>query len=252
VATTQKLTGFLLLVLAIGVSVKPCGSQEATRLDSKSTKTEYSFSVRPGRPPLTFRVQIGESGKIGDALVFHQGEQVAFQTLASCDPQLAMELYQEDENRNLIEHADFNFDGFEDVELLQFHHSHLGKSIFCVFLWDDKAGRFRYEPQIPSPDPIPHPETKTITTHNDYMDGSYGDSTYVWSGKTVLEIASKGIAHEKSSPSCPWTAFCYKRINGKLRAVTLKPTGCDDTDPREVTCTPPPLRIINKPKAPPE
>ncbi|MBZ5727628.1 MAG: hypothetical protein LAP87_21850 [Acidobacteriia bacterium] len=167
-----------------------------------------------------------------------------------------MELYPGEEDLNLVEHADFNFDGFEDVELLQFRHPHLGKSIFCVYLWDDKAGQFRYEPQIPMPDPIPHPENKTITTHNEYFGGTQSDSVYVWVGRTVTEIATWGLANEYGmpggNPNCPWTAYCYKRINGKMRTVSMKRTGCDGTDPQEVTCTPPPLSMINAPKARPK
>lgn len=236
-----------IFVVTAGV-LETAKSQDVKPLDSKSARTEYSFSVRPGRAALIFRVQIGVNGKIGDALVFHQGERVAFQTLASCNTELAMELYSGDEDLNLIEHADFNFDGFEDVKLLQFKHSHLGKSIFCVYLWDDKIGRFRYEPQIPAPDPIPHPDAKTITTHNEYSDGSHYDSTYVWVGNKVLEIASVGLAHDNPSPDCPWTAFCYKRINGKMTTAFSKRTGCDDSAPEEVRCALPPLRIINAPR----
>ena len=245
-------TAFVLLALIIYPTSRLSSSQQIKPLDSKSAKSEYSFPVRVGRPPLTIRVQIGEDGKIGDALVFHNGERTAFQTLTSCQPELAMELYQGDEDTVLVEHADFNFDGYEDIKLLQQRNPHLGNSIFCVYLWDEKTGQFRYEPQIPLVDPIPHAENKTITTHHEYFGGTHSDSVCVWMYGKVTEIASWGLANEGGMPggdsNCPWTAFCYKRINGKMRTVTLKATGCNGADPEEVICTPPPVRTVNPPK----
>lgn len=154
-----------------------------------------------------------------------------------------MELFQGDEGKVLVEQADFNFDGFDDLKLLQFYHPHLGKAIFCVYLWDEKTSRFRYEPQIPMPDPIPHPESRTITTHNEYMGGTWSDSVYVWLAGKIIPVAEWGLINEAGNPGanteCPWTAWCDKRINGKMRNVASKPTGCNATDPEPVTCTPP-------------
>jgi hypothetical protein len=158
-----------------------------------------------------------------------------------------MELYEGDESIVLVEHADFNFDGYEDLKLLQFNHPHLGNSIFCVYLWDEKTSKFQYDPQIPMPDPVPHAERKTITTHHEYMGGTWGDSVYVWSGNKVIPIAEWGLANEAGMPgtnaNCPWTAWCAKRINGKMRNVVMKSTGCNDTDPEMVKCTPPPRSV---------
>jgi len=217
--------------------------QQLRPLDSTTAKTEYSFVVRPGRPPLTVRVEIGAGGKIGDALVFRHDGSTPLQRLASCRPDLAMELYQGDENMVLVEQADFNFDGYDDLKLLQVYVPHLGKSTFCVYLWDEKTSRFQYEPQIPMPDPIPHPESQTITTHNEYMGGTSSDSVYVWLAGKIIPIAEWGLANEGGSAGanadCPWTAWCSKRINGKMRNVAMKRTGCNASDPEPVRCTPP-------------
>jgi hypothetical protein len=43
-----------------------------------------------------------------------------------------MELTEYDDERELLKHQDLNFDGFEDVQLLQYYVPHLGKSIFCI------------------------------------------------------------------------------------------------------------------------
>jgi hypothetical protein len=53
-----------------------------------------------------------------------------------------------------------------------------------------------------------------------------------------------------TNPNCPWTAFCYKLVNGKMQTVVLKATGCNETPPEEVSCTPPPVETVNpaKPK----
>ena len=226
-----------------------CRCQQPRPLDSNTAKTEYSFAVRPGRAPLTIRVEIGTSGKIGDALVFHEGDPTPIQRLASCEPDLAMELYQGDDDKVLVEQADFNFDGYDDLRLLQFYHPHLGKSIFCVYLWDEKTSKFRYDPQIPMPDPIPHSESKTITTHNEYMGGTWSDSVYVWSEAKVIPIAEWGLANDAgmtgANVNCPWTAWCAKRINGKMRSVAMKSTGCNDTEPVPVKCTPPPRSVYS-------
>jgi hypothetical protein len=81
---------------------------------------------------------------------------------------------------NFLKHADLNFDGFEDVQLLQYFHPHLATSVFCIYLWDHSAGRFRYAPEIPAINPLPHPENKTITVHQDLFGGVFSDSTYRW------------------------------------------------------------------------
>ena len=58
-----------------------------------------------------------------------------------------MQLLEGDQKLVLVRHADYNFDGYEDLELLQYVNDHLGKSLFCVYLWDDKAGLFRHDQQ---------------------------------------------------------------------------------------------------------
>lgn len=224
-----------------------CNSQQPRPQVSRTPQTEYSFAVRSGKPTITIRIEIAATGKIGNALVFQEGTLDPIQRLASCQPNLAMELYEGDESTVLVEHADFNFDGYEDLKILQFHHPHLGKSIFCVYVWDDKTSKFRYEPQIPMPDPVPHAESKTITTHNVYMGGTWNDSVYVWSGNRVIPIAEWGLANEAGLPGtnadCPWTAWCSKRVNGRMRSVVRKSTGCNGADPETVNCTPPPRSI---------
>jgi len=211
--------------------------------DRQAVQTEYSFSVRPGGPSLVVRAQIGADGKIGAASVFHKGDQQPFQTFSSCMPDLAMELYEGEEGTQLVEHADFNFDGYEDLAILQYLHPHLGKSFFCVYLWDDKVGRFRYEPQIPMPDPMPDPTIQTITTHDFYQGGAVMVGVYVWSAGKVIQIAESELLNlvgtPQADPSCPWETTCAVRINGEMREIASKVTGCAGAEPERVECTPP-------------
>lgn len=141
-----------------------------------------------------------------------------------------MELNDHEEIPDLVQHDDFDFDGYEDLELLRYHVPHLGKSIFCVYLWDEKAQRFRYEPQMPTVDPVAHPETKTITTHEEWIGGTWGDAVYIWLGDKLAPIAEWGLANEAGLPEtnadCPWTAWCSNRIDGTMRKVVTKSTGC--------------------------
>ncbi len=217
--------------------------QQVQPLDSTAAETEYRIVVRSGRPPLIIRVEIGDGGKLGDTLVYHPGDSTPFQRLASCDPSLALDLNEQPTHRVLVEQADLNLDGYDDLKRLQFYDAHLDKSIFCVYLWDEKASRFGQQPQITLTNPIPHPENRTITSHSEFFGGTWSDSLYVWSAGKLLPIAEWGVTNEPSSTganvACPWTAWCAKRISGQMRKVATKVTGCANTDPVPVKCTPP-------------
>ena len=93
------------------------------------------------------------------------------------------------------------------------------------------------------PDPTPHPDNRTITSHNEYMGGDWSDSVYVWSAGKIIPIAQWGLINTSgeagANANCPWTAWCAKRINGKMRTVSRRVTACNDTDPVAVACTPP-------------
>jgi len=247
----EKIRGTLILVIMLHLVPRLSHAQELKALAAESLKTTTSFPVRAGRAPLTVRVRIEQDGTIRDSQVFRQGSQTPFQTIPPCQQNKVMRLYPGDEERALVEHADFNFDGFEDLKLLQDFVPHLGKSYFCVYLWDEMSGQFRFEPQIPEPDPIPHPEDKTITTQDVYSgDATYRHALYVWIAGKVTEIARWGVTRNEptvpgTDPACPWVAYCSKRINGKMQNVSTKEMGCNDIPVEEIACAPPPLRILN-------
>lgn len=148
-----------------------------------------------------------------------------------------MTLYEGDEQLALVGHADFNFDGFEDLKVLQYVNDHLGKSLFCVYLWDNRAGQFREERQLFGTSE-PDPKNKTIVTHDEYFGGPYIDETYVWRGPKLLLIATKGLLSGSSKPDCGFTSFCSRLVNGKMRRIE-KPTVCREGSIEEVSCPAP-------------
>ena len=117
---------------------------------------------------------------------------------------------------------------------MQYVNDHLGKSAFCVYLWDNARGRFREEPQLFG-NPQPDPTSKTIFTHDDYFGGVHTENTYIWSGAKLQVIATKGLGSGSSKPECGFTSFCSKLIAGKMQGVD-KPTACGDGPIEEVPC----------------
>jgi hypothetical protein len=143
-------------------------------------------------------------------------DRVPFQTLSPCNKELPLTLYEGDDRLRLVRHADFNFDGFEDLETLQYVNDHLAKSAFCVYLWDNGSGRFREEPQLLG-NPHPDPKNKTIFTHDEYAGGLYTDSTYVWNGAKLRLIATRGLLLGSRKPECGFTSFCSQKWKDKAR-----------------------------------
>jgi hypothetical protein len=201
--------------------------QSKKNLDPKLVRTRYSFSIHDGAPPLTFRVQVDDSSTITSVQVFQPSNATAFQTLPTCDKNLPMQLFEGDEQLALVEHADFNFDGYEDIELLQFVNDHLGKKIFCVYLWNPVSGRFQYEPQLFIADPFPHPDTKTITSHAEYFGGEHIDSTFRWEGAKLVLVGESGLVRGPKV-DCGFVEYSRKLINGKMQTVDEKYTDCDE------------------------
>ncbi len=142
-----------------------------------------------------------------------------------------------DSELELLQHSDLNFDGFEDLQILQFHHPHLGTRIYCIYVWDEKSGHFRYAPELPSINPVPHPESKTITVHQDWQGGIYRDSTFRWAGADLELINESGRVFGSDVKECSFTDYCDKRINGKMLTTLWRPVVCSDNrvDP-ELIC----------------
>jgi hypothetical protein len=222
----MKRTVLLLLLCVV------LGAQERLRpLDASTAKTIYSFPVAKGRAPFRFQVELDPTGMVTGASVFREGESTRFQFLPACQDRISDVFTEYDSELDLIEHADLNFDGFEDVELLQFFHPHLGSRVYCIYTWDDKSGTFHPAPEIPALHPTPHPESKTITVHQDWMGGVYADRTYRWTGAKFELIEESGRGHGSDDPKCLFTDTCSKLINGKMVTTLSRPAACEDDRP---------------------
>jgi hypothetical protein len=187
-------------------------------------KTSYSFPVRPGGKEFRFKVQLDDASMVTGVSVFREGESSPFQTLAMCGHNLPFQLLKEvDADRVLIKHADLNFDGLEDMELLQYYIPHLDKSLYCTYLWNSKTERFVYSPEISDiGDPVPHSEDRTLTSHEDWQGGDYQDGTYRWNGGKLELIEQDGLYGNPDNTKCGFTYTCRRLIDGKLVSTLEK------------------------------
>jgi hypothetical protein len=147
-----------------------------------------------------------------------------------------MELNEYDDERELLKHQDLNFDGFGDVQLLQYYVQHLGKSIYCIYTWSPQDGRFRHAPEIPDTDPVADPENKTITVHEDFFGGVFTDSIYRLSNGKAQLVVANGRVSGSSRADCGFTEYCSRMINGKMVTTVSRPSSCDHNEPAAVVC----------------
>jgi hypothetical protein len=116
--------GLLECALAAALLGTESNAQETLKpLEPGKAKTNYSFPIQSGSPLFRFAVQLDGTSSITGAQVFRPGESVPFQSLPACKRKddLHMELTEDDAERELLKHQDLNFDGFEDVQLLQYY-----------------------------------------------------------------------------------------------------------------------------------
>jgi hypothetical protein len=217
------------LLLFIGILL--CGdrahSQLKKPLDPKMANTSYTFEVRPGLR-FTFHVELDETSTIRAVTVFRENERTPFQTLPACDYTGRMQLFEGDEQTAIVEHGDLNFDGYQDVKLLTYLNDHLGKKIFCVYLWAGNTNHFRYEKQLLIADPIPHPETKSITSHSEYQGGTFADSTYEWRGTKLVLVAEDGTRDNVRYPECGPIHFSRRLVNGRILTTDEDSATCSE------------------------
>lgn len=62
--------------------------------------------------------------------VFREGDSRPFQTLPTCTAPPGDQLTEDEVGLELLKHADLNFDGFEDLELLVYYLPHLDKKLY--------------------------------------------------------------------------------------------------------------------------
>jgi hypothetical protein len=222
--------------IVILASSKPLSAQLKKPLDPNSALTQYSFSIRKDLE-VNVRVKLDATSTINGLSISRGGEKVPFQELPPCNDSLRMQLYEGDEALELVAHADLNFDGFEDLKVLQYINDHLGKSLYCVYLWDNGTGRFREEPTLSQIGNFtPDPQAKIISAHEDYFGGVYKDSTWMWNGGKLVLIAESGLLSGSDKRDCGFTFYCNRRINGRMRSLVEKPYGCEIQPDVQLDC----------------
>jgi hypothetical protein len=224
-------------IIALSVTALALTAQDKVKqLDPAKARVNYSFPVQPGAPPFRFHVELDFTSTITGVSVFRPGDAAAYQVLPTCPGSLKMELTEEDATRDLLKHADLNFDTFEDLELLQYHDPHVAKSVYCIYTWDPHRKRFRPAPDIPDTDPVPHPETKTVTVHEDWFGGAYADRTYRWFGSKIVLTDESGSLAGSESAGCAFTDYCSKLIKGKMVEVATRPYACPGAPQPHLDC----------------
>src|SRR5436190_12658829 len=75
-------------LLAISAATAPIACAQPANgpkpLDPKDARAVYTFAVRPGADPFSFRVRFDEPGVVSGVAVFRDGESKPFQLLPSC------------------------------------------------------------------------------------------------------------------------------------------------------------------------
>jgi hypothetical protein len=214
----------------------------------------FTFPVKPDDKRLRFQLELNKAGYISGISIFAPGQSKPMQTLPSCG--VGDETYTEfgkETEEPLLKHADLNFDGFEDIELLYDYVPHLGKQLYCIYLWDSKTGRFRYSQEVTKvgTNIEAHPEDKTLTTREDWMFGPWQERTYRWrAGKLILfeQVSLLGSwSPSEGQKSCGFTYTCSRLIRGKM-VDTLKKPICDPDEMDDLpNC---PATPANHPKPP--
>lgn len=237
-----KSCGFGLLLLPAYLLYVCCGvstAQDKTRPpDPNDARLTYTFPVQSGGPQFRFKVGLNKAGHVTGISVFHAEDPAPFQTLPRCAiidvPESVSEDWEASQNSMLLTHADLNFDGFEDLQLLTYYVPHLDKKMYCIYLWDNKAGRFRYSNALSelAVNPVPHPESKTVMMHENWQGGFWTESIYRWNGARPELIEQNGLRGDgilSSIQKCAFTFTCSRLVDGKMITTLEKPV-CSQTD----------------------
>lgn len=132
---TKTFCGFGLLVLLASFlsNVRHAVAREQPKpLDPNKARATYLFPIQPGAKPFRFKVELDQASTVTGVSVFRDGDSSPFQTLPACKDALTEKLTEYDKELELLAHADLNFDGFEDVQLLQYYHPSLGTKVYCI------------------------------------------------------------------------------------------------------------------------
>ena len=218
-------------ILLSCVSSDACAQDQAKPIAPDDPRLTFSFAIQPGGPPFQFKVKLKSDGTIAGVAVYRNTESRSFQELPSCmeSPDQVDENWGWGDLSNLIAHADLNFDGNQDLELIQNYIPHLGKKLYCVFLWDPKTAKFAYSADLTniSANVEANPGKKTLTTREDWQGGAWQSSTYRWRGDKLEMIEQTSLLGDwgltPPPNECNFTFTCSRLVNGKMVTTLEKP-----------------------------
>ncbi len=243
----------VLLPLALTAS-SALPQQEPKPLSQEDPRLVFSFPIQPGAAPLRFAVELDKAGSVTGVSIYRNGGQEPIQRLASCSQPLEQitEVWEDYELSKLVAHADFNFDGFEDLELLIAYIPHLDKRISCIYLWDQKRGSFALSKQLSDigANLEAHPESKTVTSHESWFGGPWQDDTYRWTGNRLEVIEESSLLGDwslQTSDKCGYTYTCSRLVGGKLALTLSKPVCSGDEMGNLPACPVAPVRPKPRP-----
>jgi hypothetical protein len=198
-------------------------------------KTDYTFRLSEKGPELAFRVTLDKDNVPKSVSVFRSGEATPFQTMQNCAYSSAEEFpLDRYPNLQLLQTADFNFDGYLDLMMVGYANMpHLGNTFYCVWLWDPKEEKFKQLYGMDElADPTPDPTTKAIHSHRDYLGGPEVDETYTIEKDAVVLLENRKRFYSSPVEGCgEYTVEVRK--NGqlvKIRDEIVEP-GVDEITP---------------------
>jgi hypothetical protein len=199
----------------LGISRHPIRSSRYEQVETprpSKAKREYSFPLQSGGRSFDFHVQVDKTSTVTAVSIFRDGESAPFQSLPVWDPILSEQLTEYDENLELLKHADLNFDGFEDIELLIYGQqaTWIRSSIASV---DGIArqGDFALNPDLTdmAVNMEAYPESKALSSHEDWFGGPWQDSTNRWNDGKLELIEQRSLLGDWSLESEKECGFSY-------------------------------------------
>lgn len=88
-----------------------------------------------------------------------------------------------------------------DLELMSNYTPHLDKKLYCIYLWDNKLGRFNYSKELTeiASNLEAHRENKTLTAREDWQGGAWEESKYRWNRDKLELIEQNSLLGDWSS-----------------------------------------------------